>query len=151
MWSGRRTLESYRAFLWRGGSIYDLNSCIPADSGWLLVVANGINDAGQIVGHGILNGTGAINGGGIVNGGHRAFLLNPVSGSIQGLKVRLERTTAANEWRLQLARQPTTNLSFEVSTNLINWTPVAHRNLDGSYLIEGNGGSPVFFRAVFKP
>ncbi len=58
--------------------MHDLNSCIPSDSGWLLVQASGINDAGQIVGHGILNGGGDINGGGITNGGHRAFLLNPV-------------------------------------------------------------------------
>ena len=31
----------------------DLNSLIPADSGWVLTSATGINDAGQIVGYGI--------------------------------------------------------------------------------------------------
>src|SRR5207247_912380 len=59
--------DSYRAFLWRDGTIYDLNSCISGDSGWVLVSANGINDSGQIVGQGILNGKGTINQGHIVN------------------------------------------------------------------------------------
>src|SRR5206468_10413540 len=86
--------ESYRAFLWRGGTIYDLNECIPPDSGWLLADANAINDAGQIVGHGILNGTGEINGGGIVNGGHRAFVLNSVPGFAPDLELEVERTRA---------------------------------------------------------
>jgi hypothetical protein len=34
----------------------DLNSLIPANSGWVLQFANGINDQGQIVGEGTLNG-----------------------------------------------------------------------------------------------
>jgi probable HAF family extracellular repeat protein len=45
----------------------DLNALIPANSGWVLLSANGINDAGQIVGEGVHNG----------NSGS-AFLLTPV-------------------------------------------------------------------------
>jgi probable HAF family extracellular repeat protein len=53
------------AFLWRNGVITDLNSAIPADSGWTLVSASGIDSAGQIVGVGVKNGL------------TRAFLLTP--------------------------------------------------------------------------
>jgi hypothetical protein len=34
----------------------NLNALIPADSGWYLVFAGGINERGQIAGTGILNG-----------------------------------------------------------------------------------------------
>lgn len=45
--------DSYgRAFLYKNGKMVDLNSLIPADSGWTLGTASGINDAGQIVGTG---------------------------------------------------------------------------------------------------
>lgn len=50
------------AFLWQDGRMADLNNLIPADSGWLLLGASSINDAGQIVGWGIHDGE------------HRAFL-----------------------------------------------------------------------------
>jgi len=36
--------------------MYDLNTLIPANSGWVLIAASHINDAGQIVGVGLLNG-----------------------------------------------------------------------------------------------
>ena len=39
-----------------GGAIIDLNSLLPAGSGWTLERANGINDRGQIVGAGLHNG-----------------------------------------------------------------------------------------------
>jgi probable HAF family extracellular repeat protein len=41
------------AFLYSAGVTIDLNSLIPADSGWTLSNANAINDRGQIVGQGI--------------------------------------------------------------------------------------------------
>ena len=40
---------STRAFLYSDGQMHNLNSLIPPDSGWTLVVATGIDDAGQIV------------------------------------------------------------------------------------------------------
>jgi probable HAF family extracellular repeat protein len=40
------------AFLWQDGVMTDLNSLLPADSGWNLTYAGFINDAGQVVGYG---------------------------------------------------------------------------------------------------
>jgi len=38
----------------------DLNDLIPAGSGWELVTAFGINDAGQIAGTGVINASGTL-------------------------------------------------------------------------------------------
>jgi probable HAF family extracellular repeat protein len=46
----------YRPFLWENGVMSDLNNLIPPDSGFTLFDAQGINDAGQIVGAGSING-----------------------------------------------------------------------------------------------
>lgn len=54
------------AVLWRGTTLIDLNSRIPAGSLWTLNKAYGINDSGQIVGVGRFGGM------------DRAFLLTPV-------------------------------------------------------------------------
>ncbi len=45
------------AFVWDDGVMTDLNTLIPADSGWSLLSAEGINDAGDIVGYGTFNGS----------------------------------------------------------------------------------------------
>lgn len=58
------TLDTH-AFIY-DTSMRDLNNLIPSGSGWLLVLATGINDAGQIVGFGELGGV------------SHAFLLTPV-------------------------------------------------------------------------
>jgi uncharacterized protein (TIGR03437 family) len=52
-------------FLYIAGKVYDLNTLVDGASGWTLAYANGINDAGQIVGAGDFNGV------------QRAFLLTP--------------------------------------------------------------------------
>jgi probable HAF family extracellular repeat protein len=45
------------AMIWTStGGMQDLNSLIPAHSGWVLVSANSINDSGQITGYGVKNG-----------------------------------------------------------------------------------------------
>ena len=44
------------AFLYSGSTMNDLNDLIAPGSGWILADANGINDAGQIVGTGTING-----------------------------------------------------------------------------------------------
>jgi len=54
------------AFIWQDGKMTDLNKLIPPDSGWSLVTATDINDAGQIVGVGKYKGR---------DGG---FLLTPI-------------------------------------------------------------------------
>src|SRR3712207_9335136 len=64
----------FRSFLWAdangngagdAGEMRDLNTVLPVNSGWILTDATGINDRGQIVGHGLFNGQ------------TRAFLLTP--------------------------------------------------------------------------
>jgi probable HAF family extracellular repeat protein len=141
----------YRAFLWREGTMFDLNRCIPSNSGWRLVSAYGINNFGQIVGTGILNGTGSINQGDIANGGHRAFMLNPVPDSGQGLTIKLERVAATNALLLTLVRQPTTNVGFERSSDLIHWSPIAHTTEESSLVVGETDSEKCFYRAVFSP
>ena len=64
---GQSTFQNtYHAFVYSAGKMKDLNKLIAAGSGWLLLSANGINDAGQIVGEGMLNGK------------QHGFLLTPV-------------------------------------------------------------------------
>lgn len=53
------------ALLWENGQMTDLQTLIPADSGWMLQYAGSINDRGQIVGYGIYQGS------------NHAFLLTP--------------------------------------------------------------------------
>lgn len=53
------------AFIYRDGGLIDLNSLIPPDSGWVLITAWGVNNAGEIVGNGKLHGE------------ERGFLLTP--------------------------------------------------------------------------
>jgi hypothetical protein len=49
--------DHYRAFLWnKTAGFQDLNTLIPAGSGWTLQSATAINDRGEIVGRGELNG-----------------------------------------------------------------------------------------------
>jgi hypothetical protein len=56
------------AFLYVGGTSYDLTSLLPANSGWQIVHAAGINATGQIVGVGYYAGEG---------GGLTAFSMKP--------------------------------------------------------------------------
>jgi probable HAF family extracellular repeat protein len=56
------------ALVWTSaGGMQDLNSLIPANSGWVLINANAINNVGQITGYGTRNGH------------NHAFLLTPVN------------------------------------------------------------------------
>jgi probable HAF family extracellular repeat protein len=67
---GVGTSNGSRAVLWNeSGELFDLNNFLDDASGdgWTLEVAEGINDVGQIVGHGLLNGQ------------RRAFLLTPLA------------------------------------------------------------------------
>jgi probable HAF family extracellular repeat protein len=48
-----------RAFLWENGAMTDLNTLLPANSGWELTDARFINDNRQIVGEGFYQGQGA--------------------------------------------------------------------------------------------
>ena len=55
-----------RAVIFSGGVLTDLNSLLPSGSGWTLLEATGINDAGQITGSGLFDD------------GVRGFVLTPV-------------------------------------------------------------------------
>ena len=44
------------AVMWQNGVLIDLNNYVPANSGWVLNVAEGINDNGEIAGIGSYNG-----------------------------------------------------------------------------------------------
>ena len=44
------------ATLWQNGVPIDLNTFLPAGSGWVLTSAEGINDAGDVTGYGTING-----------------------------------------------------------------------------------------------
>jgi probable HAF family extracellular repeat protein len=57
------------AFLYDGTGLHDLNALIPPNTGWVLQVAEAINDAGQIAGYGTFNGQ------------TEAFLLTPLGAS----------------------------------------------------------------------
>ena len=59
--------QNPRAFVWRNGTMTDLNNLLPANSGWELTVAWGINNNGQIVGSGNFNGQ------------YKAYILTPVT------------------------------------------------------------------------
>ena len=50
------TTGAETALIWQGKTPVDLNTLIPADSGWYLQCAQGINDAGEISGFGLING-----------------------------------------------------------------------------------------------
>jgi probable HAF family extracellular repeat protein len=49
-------LVNDHAFLWQNGTMIDLNSLLPAGSGWILEDAVAINDKGQIVCSGVSGG-----------------------------------------------------------------------------------------------
>ena len=65
-WSGNAENDP-RATFWQEGFMLDLNSLLPADSGWHLMEARGINNQGMIAGTARINGA------------LRAFLLIPPS------------------------------------------------------------------------
>jgi probable HAF family extracellular repeat protein len=58
------------AVMFDGGTVIDLNSLLPAGTGWTLQVANGVNDSGVISGYGIDNGV------------QRGFVLSPPTAPI---------------------------------------------------------------------
>lgn len=68
---GDANLEG-RAALWENGTTTLLNSVLPPNSGWNLIEADSINEAGQIAGFGTLNGE------------LRVFLLTPNRGQDRG-------------------------------------------------------------------
>lgn len=108
--------RSARAFVSVGGVMKNLSDLVPVTSGWTLTEARGINDAGQIVGSGLLNGQ------------PRAFLLTPNSGADTNPPVAL--LTANNLTNTQFGAQiftvtfwdDTAVLAASIATNSIRVT-----------------------------
>ncbi|KGM41434.1 hypothetical protein JY96_18910 [Aquabacterium sp. NJ1] len=83
-----------RAATWINGQVIDLNSLLPAsvvDAGWVLLGANAINEAGQIVGQARNTNTGVID----------AFVLTPVpeSGTFAMMLLGLGAVAVHARWR----------------------------------------------------
>lgn len=94
------------AFLYTVDEIMvDLNTLIPADSGWELQLAHGISDNGQIVGWGVLNGQ------------RRAFLLIPV-GLPNTIDISVDHSYRPRSPRLGEALTVTTTISNDGSETL---------------------------------
>lgn len=68
---GNLATGSPRAAIWHNGTPADLNALVPADTSLYMLVAFGINNAGQIVGFGVDLNTGEVHG----------FLATPISGN----------------------------------------------------------------------
>ncbi|MGD0283903.1 MAG: PEP-CTERM sorting domain-containing protein [Dissulfurispiraceae bacterium] len=83
---------AYHAFLHSGSTMIDLNTLIDPFSGWRLLQAYDINDAGQIVGFGY-NGSGQ----------RHAFLLTPVPEP--STVILLAFALLGLGWRIMLVRR----------------------------------------------
>jgi probable HAF family extracellular repeat protein len=78
-----------RAFLYENGVLVDLNTLLEPGSGWVLVSANAVNDAGQIAGEGLFGD----------DPEPRAFLLTPVEATDTTPPViSAVRTTPSSIW-----------------------------------------------------
>ena len=54
-YSSLTSTRDRRAVLWQAGAVLDLNELLPPGSAWTLESASAINNAGQIVGYGMIN------------------------------------------------------------------------------------------------
>lgn len=86
------TLSDPHAAIWRDRAQYDLTTLLPPNADWHLEIATGVNDAGEICGHGTHSRA---------SGLMRAFLLSPVDcdvdddGEVDGLDFALMQACLA--------------------------------------------------------
>jgi len=123
-------------FLYRDGTLFDLNQLIPQTAGWNLHTAFGINDKGQIVGFGA--------GPNSVRGGSSAFLLTPIP-SLQIQNSTGSVTLSWPKWSAGYHLMQAAELGGAASA----WTQVATSPTDaGEYwqVTLTSGGSGQFFR-----
>jgi probable HAF family extracellular repeat protein len=76
------------AFLYSEGQMVDLNTRIPADSGWFLTEATAINNEGQIAAHGVRADD--------PNGTQQAFLLTPQVYNFSGFSPPVDNEPTVN-------------------------------------------------------
>jgi len=113
-----------RPFIWtQTTGMQDLNTLIPANSGWVLNAVAGINLWGQIVGSGTLNGQ------------SHGFLLTPGSGN--GLTAEMTVTSSLNPSRFnqqvtftatitgQSGGTPTGTVTFSDGSNILGTLPLS--------------------------
>jgi len=77
---------NFHPFIYFNGTMKDLNTLIPADSGWNITIVSDINDKGQIIGTGLLNGE------------QHAFVLSPL---VQTVQIDIRPSDADNEINLR--------------------------------------------------
>lgn len=108
----------HRAFLYlnNGRSMLDLNTVIPANSGWTLEFATDISDKGHIVGYGKKNGA------------QRAFLLKPT--------VIITGTISLQDWMPSLAGRQVAIQVIDAATNSYDETNIVTLNAAGQYSFE---------------
>lgn len=130
-----------RAFFWESGMMIDLNSAIPAGSGWVLRSAKAINENGQIVGNGVFQGI------------ERVFLLSPSGPTnpptitahptgatvVAGASLTLSATATGDQPLTYQWQLGGTNLVGQTNTSLtLTNIQMAHR---GEYRIVVNNSS----------
>ncbi|MBN1845535.1 MAG: hypothetical protein JW810_07615, partial [Sedimentisphaerales bacterium] len=100
------SMSTQHAFIYENGAMTDLNSLIPAGTGWTLVTANDINDAGQIIGKGLVGGSST----------WRAFLLTPVETELPAAGLTVSDITTADGTSHGFSVTYTDNVAVDVST-----------------------------------
>jgi probable HAF family extracellular repeat protein len=116
--------EQFAPFLWQNGVMTNLNNLIPSNSGWVLLQAFAINNAGQIVGDGTYQGQ------------TRAFLLTPNGNGAQGPPVLITNVSACNisftgatiSWNTNVATNSTIEYGYTDSYGSSVSTPASVTN-----------------------
>ena len=108
----------HHAFYYTGGVMYDLNKFICTNSGWLLQQSRDINNAGQIVGFGV------------VSGQTHGFLLTVSTNSLELTKIVKDSNSAAGRVLYWRGLGPAQMYTVEASTSLISgtWSPAPPTN-----------------------
>jgi probable HAF family extracellular repeat protein len=155
----------FHAIRYKDGALADLNDFLPADSGWVLTFAQGVNDQGEIVGAGTVNGefhgyllmpTGSTSTGGHVSvstsvatpGGNPTNVTTTFDGVTQGgeTTVTASSTGPVLPAGFQLPEPPvyfdvTTTATFTGGVTLcFSWTEGALQNEANARLLHYEGG-----------
>jgi probable HAF family extracellular repeat protein len=109
---------AWHAFLWDGTTMTDLNTVIDPGTGWTLAQARAINNAGQIVGHGLIGSEA------------HAFLLAPATGSTTTLPPSTTSTTRVAT--TTTTSSTTSSISSSTVTSTTSMVPVTSTSLMGS-------------------
>ncbi len=117
------------AMLWKDGVAHDLNDLVPAGSGWVLQSAEGINDRGDIAGHGSYQGQ------------TRAFLLYRATRLSRG-HTDIGMAFEDGEWDLHVHSEDL-EAEFEPGAALLTLPPLAQTIVptNASYAFLGAAGS----------